>query len=193
MHKATSSSESLAEALGADIRALRKSRSLTLNQLASTLNRSTAWLSHVERGQIDAGISDLKTIAQIFDLPVSFFFRNDEAPARERGQIVRARHRTEIGNRAEGLTEELLSPDLNHPFEMIRSTFQPGSESGIVPARATEEGGYVVEGELHLWIGTNRHHLKAGDSFHFARQPYRWKNPGTKPAILVWIVSPPIY
>lgn len=182
-----------ATALGADIRALRKSRSLTLFQLAAELNRSTGWLSHVERGQIDAGVADLKNLATLFDLPVSFFFRNDEAPEAERGAVVRAANRAEIGSPLEGLTEELLSPDLNHPFEMIRSTFQPGAESGIVPARATEEGGYVASGELILWIGGTRHHLHTGDSFHFAKQPYRWKNPGDIAAILIWIVSPPIY
>ncbi|MEO0915341.1 MAG: cupin domain-containing protein, partial [Pseudomonadota bacterium] len=176
---ALAANKTTATALGADIRALRKSRGLTLYQLASQLNRSTGWLSHVERGQIDAGVNDLKNLAAVFDLPVSFFFRNDEAPEAERGTIVRAAHRAEIGNTSEGLTEELLSPDLNHAFEMIRSTFQPGAESGIVPARATEEGGYVAEGELILWIGGTRHHLHTGDSFHFARQPYRWKNPGT--------------
>ena len=35
--------------LGADIRALRKARGLTLAELAQTLGRSVGWLSQVER------------------------------------------------------------------------------------------------------------------------------------------------
>ena len=92
-----------------------------------------------------------------------------------------------------GITEELLSPDLSGDFEMIRSVFASGSSSDTIPARAAQDGGYLVSGSLNLWLGEEKFELKAGDSFSFQNQAYRWQNPGDEPAVAVWIISPPIY
>lgn len=179
--------------VGADIRSLRKSRGMTLSDLCGALGRSVGWLSQVERGQTDPSIPDLKSIAAIFAVPVSFFFRNDDAPEKERGWIVRAGSRAVMGSSEDGLKEELLSPDLGGDYEMIRSIFEPGAVRGLMPARDTQDGGFVVCGELELTIGSNTYMLKAGDSFQFDRQPYGWRNAGDVPAEVIWIISPPIY
>ena len=167
--------------VGQDIRSLRKGRGLTLAALAARIDRSTGWLSHVERGQLEPGIADLRLIAGAFDMPLSRLFRNTDAPERERGRVVRAAHRTRLGSEAEGLTEELLSPGLSGPFEMIRSIFEPGAESGIVSARPTTEAAYLVSGRLDLWIGAEKFALGPGDSFQFSGSAYRWANPGASP------------
>ncbi len=179
--------------VGADIRALRRSRNLSLTELSADIGRSVGWLSQVERGQTEPGIADLRRIAQRFGAPISFFFRNDDAPEHERGVVVRAGARATLGSRREGLTEELLSPNLSGDFEMIRSVFEPNSASEPIPARPTHEGGYVVSGALTLWIGERRFDLAAGDSFQFRNASYRWENAGDVAAVVVWIVSPPVY
>ena len=50
--------------LGADIRALRKARGLTLAELAQTLGRSVGWLSQVERDMSEPGVNDLRDLAR---------------------------------------------------------------------------------------------------------------------------------
>lgn len=179
--------------VGSDIRALRKSRGVTLVDMAEQLDRSIGWLSQVERGQTEPSIPDLRKIAALFDLPISFFFRNNEASENERGLIVRANNRATFGSKQDGLVEQLLSPDINGNFEMILSEFAPGSKSGRVPKRATNEGGYLVSGELNLTLDGTNHNLQAGDSFQFENMEYTWENPGDEPAIVVWIISPPVY
>jgi transcriptional regulator with XRE-family HTH domain len=179
--------------VGDDIRAFRKSRSMTISDLAAHLGRSIGWLSQVERGQSEPAIADLKKLARLFSIPVSFFFRNEMAPERERGFVVRAASRVMLGSNEDGITEELLSPDLSGDFEMIRSVFAAGSSSDTIPARAAQDGGYLVSGSLNLWLGEEKFELKAGDSFSFQNQAYRWQNPGDEPAVAVWIISPPIY
>ena len=52
--------ETAGETLGADLRALRKARGLTLSELATTLGRSVGWLSQVERDLSQPSISDLR-------------------------------------------------------------------------------------------------------------------------------------
>ena len=179
--------------VGADIRALRKSRNMTLTDLCDALGRSVGWLSQIERGQTDPSIPDLKAIAALFAMPVSFFFRNEDAPENERGWIVRAGSRAVIGSQEDGLKEELLSPDLGGDFEMIRSVFEPGAERELMHARDTQDGGFIVSGELELTIGAQTFKLKAGDSFQFDRQPYGWRNRSGEPAVVIWIISPPVY
>ena len=52
----------------------------------------------------------------------------------------------------------------------------------------------VLEGELELWLGTDRHHLDVGDSATFdCRTPHRWRNPSTEPSRVLWIITPASY
>ena len=44
-----------------------------------------------------------------------------------------------------------------------------------------------------LWIGEKHFHLKPGDSFRFKGERHRWRNPGTEPAIAIWVIAPPVY
>ncbi|MFZ1814145.1 MAG: XRE family transcriptional regulator [Rhizobiaceae bacterium] len=178
---------------GADIRALRKSRSMSLSTLAGEIGRSIGWLSQVERGQTEPSITDLRAIAKLFAIPLSLFFRNEAAPGNERGRIVRKAQRVTLGSNEDGLREELLSPDLSGDFEMIRSVFLPGYERNEWSQRAAQDAGYLVSGTLDLWIGDHHYRLEAGDSFQFQNQPYRWRNSGTEPAVVIWVISPPVY
>ena len=60
-----------ARTLGADLRALRKARGLTLIDLADTLGRSVGWLSQVERDMSEPTISDLRDMARALDVSIS--------------------------------------------------------------------------------------------------------------------------
>jgi transcriptional regulator with XRE-family HTH domain len=178
---------------GRDIRALRKARGLTLTELAMRLGRSVGWMSQVERGLSSPSIADLRAFADVFAVPVSLFFGHDVPNETERGVIVRAGRRRSLGTSDSGLVEELLSPDLGGSFEVLRSEFAPGAELKTASLRPTEEAGYVVSGRFDIEIEGIWHVLSAGDSFRFDRKPFRWRNPGTEPAVVVWVVSPAVY
>lgn len=180
-------------ALGSDLRALRKARGLTLTELAVRVGRSVGWLSQIERDLTEPSIADLRRLAQALDQPVSLFFGAPNAPADERGYVVRADARRSLGTSEEGLVEQLLSPDLGGSFEIVRSVFAPGAELADAATRPTEEAGYIVSGCLDLWIDGRPFHLTEGDSFRFDREPYRWRNPGTEPCVAVWVIAPPVY
>ena len=179
--------------VGNAIRALRKSRGLTLTELSLALGRSVGWLSQIERGVSEPAIRDLRKIAAYFGLPLGFFFSNDEAPADERGWIVRAAARRPLGGGEDGLVEELLSPDLGGSFELVRSVFAPGTALPEPHNRQTEEAGYVVSGALEIELGGRWFRLEAGDSFRFKAEPFRWRNTGKQEAVVIWAISPPAY
>lgn len=178
---------------GKDIRALRKSRSITLQQLADQLNRSVGFISQIERGLSEPSLSDLRKIAALFGVPISLFFGQNEGIPGERGYIVRSGNRRKLGGENADLIEELLSPDLGGSFEIIRSEFAPGAMREEVVIRDTEEAGYLISGYLDLEIDGCWHKLNPGDSFRFAAVPMRWRNWGDEAAIVIWVITPPVY
>ena len=178
--------------LARDLRALRKARGLTLADIGARLKRSVGWLSQVERGLSVPSIGDLRAFAEVFGVPVSLFFGH-EAEDSERGVVVRSARRRSLGTTESGLVEELLSPDLGGSFEMLRSEFAPGAQLAETSLRQTEEAGYVASGRFDIEIDGVWHHLAEGDSFRFAAKPFRWKNTHAEPAVVIWVVSPPVY
>ena len=179
--------------LGADLRALRKSRGMTLADLAERLGRSVGWMSQVERDMSAPSIADLRQIAAVLDAPVSMLFGHSPAPANEAGRIVRRDARRSLGAREAGLIEELLSPDLTDDFEMVHSTFEPGGAISEPVTRPTQEVGYLISGTLDLEIDGTWHTVRAGDSFRIKGEPFRWANSGRVPAIAIWVIAPPVY
>ncbi len=178
--------------LGADLRALRLSRGLTLSVLASRLGRSVGWLSQVERDISQPDVADLRQIAAALDVSLSSLFRVAAAPD-EQGHIVRSSARRPIGSREAGLVEELLSPDLTDAFEMVRSTFEPGARLATPVVRPTQEVGYIVSGRIDLTIAGRLYHLREGDSFRIRGEPFSWMNPYPDPCVAIWVIAPPIY
>lgn len=181
-----------ARTLGADLRALRKARGMTLIALAEALGKSVGWLSQVERDMSEPAVSDLRAMAKVLDVSVSSLFRTASA-AGEDGLIVRADARRPIGSRIAGSTEELLSPDLTDDFEMIHSVFEPHAELKDFACRPTQEVGYIVSGNFNLWIDDELFRLNAGDSFRIRGHNYRWANPYDVPCVVIWVIAPPIY
>ena len=181
------------KSLGADLRALRKSRGLTLSDMADQLNRSVGWLSQVERNLSQPSIEELRSIAKLLDVPLSLFFSQGMTDASEDGRIVRGGSRRRIGGGEMGLVEELLSPDLTDDFEMLRSVFRPGSKLDHYEQRDTTEVGYVISGVLSLWIEDQEFEMNPGDSFRIKGERFKWENKTERDAVVIWVISPPIY
>jgi transcriptional regulator with XRE-family HTH domain len=179
--------------LGADLRSLRRSRGITLSVMARTLGRSVGWVSQIERDLSTPAIEDLRAIAATLCVPVSMLFGQSDTIETERGLVVRKGNRRPIGQKATGLIEELLSPDLTDDFEMVHSTFAPGSKLGVSVTRPTQEVAYMVSGKLDMTIAGREFTIGPGDSFRIRGEPYRWSNPYAEPALAIWVIAPPVY
>jgi transcriptional regulator with XRE-family HTH domain len=179
--------------LGADLRAIRKGRKLTLTDMAEALDRSVGWVSQVERDISTPSIADLRRMAEVLRVPISLLFGEAAVTPEERGYVVRAGARRAMGSAANGLTEELLSPDLTDSFEVIHSTFAAYSGLDAPIRRETQEVGFIISGRLNLNIGGRRFSVGPGDSFRIRGEYYTWDNPYDTPAVVVWVISPPVY
>lgn len=183
----------LNQTLGADVRALRKSRGATLAEMAEGLDRSVGWLSQVERDKSEPSIDDLREIASYLDVPISLLFRHTNDQPDEAGYIVRKGARRKIGTTTTGLVEELLSPDLTDDFEVVHCTISPLAQLEEPIIRPTQEVAYLVSGRLDIEIDGRKYSLQPGDSFRTRGETFRWSNPFETPAVAIWVIAPPIY
>ncbi|MEC7360891.1 MAG: cupin domain-containing protein, partial [Pseudomonadota bacterium] len=111
----------------------------------------------------------------------------------ESAYVVRADSRRSMTDEDKGLVESLLSPDLGGAFEIVHSVFAAGARCPEPFVRPTEEAGYVIEGSLTLIIDGEDIRLEKGDSFRFAGETVSWINEGDVPAVLIWVIAPPVY
>jgi transcriptional regulator with XRE-family HTH domain len=183
----------MASSLGKDLRQLRKLKGLTLSELADRTGRSIGWHSQIERDISTPSVDELRNLAEILEVPLSILFGSPDAARNEAGKVVRRGARRVIGERENGLVEELLSPDLTDDFEVIHSTFLPGKERLEERARETRELAYLVSGKLDVWLDGEKFTIEAGDAFRLRGTWFRWANPYREPAIAVWVISPPVY
>lgn len=180
--------------LGDRIRGLRKRRKMTLSELASRSKLSPGYISQIERSLAYPSIPALVNIASSLDVTVQWFFSGSlDVPAEERGYVVRAQNRLKI-EYAQGIVDELLTPKLSAQVEVIYCRMPPGSESKEAYVHDGDEVGFVLAGELDIWIGDRYFHLLTGDSCSFcSKEPHRYRNPGNVETIVLWAISPPAF
>ena len=171
--------------LGEQIRQLRKLRKLSLQQLSEATGRSIGFLSQLERGKSQPSVSDLNKLATALAVPYGVFF--SQAPAHERGLVVRQAHRPVL-HYAEGVSDALLSPGFGGGLQLMLTRFAPGASSGPQSlSHGGDQGGMVLCGQLELWVDEQCHLLAAGDSFSFnSSRPHHYRNPGDEETQVMW-------
>ncbi len=180
---------------GAEIRHLRQAKRMTLQSLAESAGISIGLLSQLERGRSTLTIGALQKISKALAVPMSFFFSKADGPrGAEDDIVVRAQQRRQLTFPGLGIREDLLSPDLSGPIEMLLSLIEPGADCGEAYCHQGDEAGFLLSGSLDLWVGERHFLLKAGDSFSFnSSLPHRYRNNGEVVTRIIWIITPPFY
>lgn len=182
--------------VGRQLRQVRQSRQLSLQQVAERAGLSIGLISQIERGQTTPSIRSLRCICEALKLPMGWLFHNGEPPPPEDdGVLVRPAMRRSLNLPAKGITKQLLTPDLTGSLQMLLITVAPGGSSGEDRySHAGEECGYLLRGQLRLWAGSGEYLLNPGDSFRFqSTLPHRFANPSDSDAEVVWVTTPPFY
>lgn len=180
-------------AVGGQIRELRKVKGLTLQQLADSAGVSVGYLSQIERNQSKLPIGVLRKLSDVLGVHMNWFFHANDTPTQEKDIIVRSHNRRRFTFTGIGIEEELLSPNLSGPLEMLLSTIEPGADSGDYTHDGVEAG-FVLSGRLDLWVSGQFFQLEKGDSFSFkSTEVHRCANSGDEPTKVVWVITPPHY
>ena len=181
-------------AIGEQLRELRQVKNLTLREVAEKAGISVSYLSQLERNQSRLPIGVLKKISDALGVHMNWFFQSaGDGASAERDVVVRAANRRRMSFTGLGITEELLSPNLSGPLELLISTIAPGADSEDY-SHDGAEAGLVLSGTLDLWVSGRHFRLLEGDSFSFkSTEVHRCANPTDAPTKVLWVITPPHY
>lgn len=161
---------SIEQAIGTQVRALRKRQDMTVAELAGQAGLSAGMLSKVENGAISPSLSTLQSLAAALNVPLTSFFSDFEQ--RQDVTYVKA---------GEGLTIERRGTKSGHQYQLLGHPF-PGDfayepyyitltkEAEAYSAFRHEgmEFVYILEGEVGYRHGHEVYPLKPGDSLFFS-------------------------
>ncbi len=177
------------DGLGLKLRLLRKNKKLSLTQLAHLAQCSSSYLSMVENGKLDPGISRLKRIADGLGITIVDLFQeqiNQKVVVREQeriqGEFVRSKTKIEI----------LISHCPDQQIDARLAIIQPGGGSEGEYNHPGAEFGFILKGILELIIDGITYQVTEGDSFYFSStRTHQWRNPSNDETLLIWVNSPP--
>ncbi len=175
---------------GSIIRRVRKSKDMTLVDLAEKIGLSLSYISQVERGITNPSINSLRKIALALGIPMSAFFQEESTT---KGPVVRKNERGILVNSNSRLTYQLLSLNPNRNIELLLTILEVGGTSA--ESRMThkgEEAALVLKGECRFELGDDNYDLKEGDSIYITENtPHKFTNTSHVPLIIVSAISPP--
>ena len=178
--------------LGERLRAVRQLRRLTLREVATAAGVSESFVSQLERGRSSASVATLQRLAAAVGIEISDLFA---AEPQAGPRVLRREERQQLewghlGRKA------LLTPKPFHSLEVVAAAFDPGGSTGDEPYTHgdSEELLVVLDGIVHLQLGTEIFELRSGDSIDYrSSTPHRLVNAGEETAEVIWIISPPSY
>jgi transcriptional regulator with XRE-family HTH domain len=179
------------ERLGQAIRDSRQKRGWTLRELADAAGVSVSLISQVERGTADPSLETLRDLADALETtPFSLL-----AGRPVRSRLVRSGGGSRIALPGADVDFELITPSLDHSFEVARFMLRPGGQS-IQEARGHpgEEAVVVQSGSARFEIGEEKHVLGPGDLLMWdARIPHRAVALGDDAVHGFMIICPPSF
>lgn len=180
--------ESNGSGVGSRLRRLRQARGKSLAAVAKAVRTSVGFISALERSQTSASVGTLRRIAKFYDVNILDFFN---ASARNT-PLVRPRERKHL-QAGPGVGMELLAWG-NTVMEPHLFRIAPGAGSGGAYSHHGEEFLYVLAGRFEIAVQGKPYLLRSGDSFYFhSNNQHRWRNPGRREALVLWVNTPPTF
>ncbi|MCL4459631.1 MAG: XRE family transcriptional regulator [Chloroflexi bacterium] len=166
--------------IGQQIRALRKAKGLTLQQLGQRVKLSPSYLSQIENGKINLNLSNLQDIAIALDVPIINFFAGSEDLD---VSIVRKGERRVYSCDGHA-TETLLFVKDKLDLEAAIIDLPPHSNSGKAGSHPGEEFTFVLSGSVRIWLNDKRYYdLEEGDIIYYrSLLSHYWENVGDESA-----------
>jgi len=177
--------------IGNKIKRLRLGHGLTQEELADRCELTKGYISQLERDLTSPSISTLVDILECLGTSLKDFFneiedekvvfKDDDCFVKEEpeeGYKINWIVPNAQKNRMEPILVEL---DENG------ATYEEEPHDG-------EEFGYVLSGTIILVLGKESYRVKKGECFYFrASKNHYIKNAGKRPAMVLWIVTPPTF
>lgn len=170
------------------IRDLRKRKKMTVRQLAARIDRSIGFISQIERGLSEPTVEDLTAIGNALGVPSEIFAEPAQQATPEWKTIPGSRRSLKY---ARGVTDFIISPNLSGNMVMLETVLEPGADFGEKSiTENAEQAGYVLEGELTLWIDGEEVLIAAEEGFQIPGGiPCRYANKGNCITKVIWVYN----
>ena len=178
--------------LGSRLKELRKSKKLTLVDIAQKTGIDQATLSRIENGKMTGTLDSHMRLAEVFGVRLPDLY-NQVLNKVDQAKEKQLKQKIETFSHSSGVTSEILTTDIFHKKMMptlIR--IKPRSKTSQEEYSAeSERFVYVVKGAVEILIGQDKKVLKTGDSLYFgAGRPHTFKNTSSLQAVCLSILTP---
>lgn len=158
----------LNQQIAARVRQLRGARDLSLEALADRSGVSRSMISLIERGETNATAVVLEKLAAALDITLAGLF---ESPAAAAAPLVRKNDQPVWRDPGSGYVRRNVSPSGTlTPIQIVDVDFPAGAHVAYETGRrepAAHQQVWVLEGEIDVTVGTERHSLQEGDCLAF--------------------------
>ncbi len=182
------------QALGTEIRKLRKQRGMSLKELSDSTSLSAGFLSLVERGRSSLALTSLFAVATALDIDVHQLFAQLPSVGRAHAlpQVTRSgedgRGIIKAGERVYNL---LSVPQADRVLEPLRVQVPPTDTPEPPQVHDGEEFAYVLSGELVYVVQGVEYRLGEGDSIHvLSTVPHQIRNDTNDGVTVLYVVTP---
>lgn len=188
----------LAKETGQRMREIRKSKHMSIVELAKKVGVSKSLISQVERGEVLPSLSTLNKVANSLGVEITEFFRIDQPRMAEEDIVVRKDNRKKITIPNSSMVYYLLTPNLQQNVEFLIIDIPPFTDAGNNEIDTFKHDGeeyfLVLEGQLLLCIEEHEYVLNAGDSGCFdSSQGHVWKNTTDKKGSFLIAATAPMF
>ncbi len=176
--------------IGGKIKRLRVKNSLTQEELAERCELTKGFISQVERDLTSPSIATLVDILDGLGTNLKDFFNDDI----EKEQVVFSKDDVfETENEEYKYILKWIVPNAQkNIMEPILIELEPDGRSKEDVPHDGEEFGYVISGNIYLYIGGEKYKVRKGESFYFkANANHYIINSGKTVAKILWVNSPP--
>jgi transcriptional regulator with XRE-family HTH domain len=181
--------------VGARIRHARILKGMRMRDLAATVGCDESMISKIEAGKVTPSLVLLDKIVVALDRDMASFFGLE---IDEHKLVQTPSDRVRVAGDAlrggVGVSYERLVPlAAGNLLEGNIHNVEPGGEKNDPITHQGEAVGYLLEGEIDLFIDGTTYHMKAGDSFFFkAHLTNGYRNTGTTAARIIWVNTPQV-
>ena len=179
--------------IGEKLRRLRLQRNLTQEEMADRCELSKGFISQVERDLASPSIATLTDMLECLGSNLKEFFSETETEEKTvftRGDMFVK----EDADSLRGSITWLVPSAQKNEMEPILVDLDQGGRTQKMPPHEGEEFGYVLSGRIALYRQETRLEVKTGESFYSeADKPHRIENPGSRPAKVLWVSTPPSF
>jgi transcriptional regulator with XRE-family HTH domain len=183
-------------AIGTRLRHARLMRGSKMKDIADAAGCSESLVSKIENNKLNPSLQVLNKLCSVLKIDLADLFnsQNEDYPV-----VTRAGQRSVIEvdplRRGHGILMERVIPYAKgHLLQSNIHVVAPGGSSFGLISHEGEEVGYLIAGEIELFVGDKAYQLSAGDTFCFRSEVgHGYSNRSTAEARILFVNTPPTF